>query len=242
MKNITYSYTISLEGNDIDVKYARTLKAGDALTLERVNDELDTYEIVVTSAEGKQLDMLSYDESIGIAPFIDDDTLSVVSATVTDVTVTEGASRVKDITEISFDVEYSYDETALEPFTGGYDVSGFMPQDNTMLALCLYRALDYGENIITQTHLNRYEFEVDMDDDTKEFFDIDWKDEDYMFQGEVLFNETFTKCKVRSKIYSDSDNIVLETDALDAETLLTFVNHQRIFGDEKALTDCEVEL
>ena len=77
---------------------------------------------------------------------------------------------------------------------------------------------------------------------TKEFFDIDWKDEDYMFQGEVLFNETFTKCKVRSKIYSDSDSIALETDALDAETLLTFVNHQRIFSDEKALTDCEVEL
>jgi hypothetical protein len=242
MKNIKYSYTISLEGNDIDVKSARTLKAGDALTLERVNDELDTYEIVVSSADGRQLDMLSYDESVGIAPFMDDGSVSVVLAQVTAVTVKEGPSRAKDITEILFSVEFSYDETAVEPFCGGYDINGFMPQDNTMLALCLYRALDYGENIITQTHLNRYEFEVDMDDDTKQFFDIDWQDEDYMFQGEVLFNESFTKCKVRSKIYSDSHNIPLETDALDAETLLTFVNHLRIFNDEKALTDCEVEL
>ena len=242
MNKTVYSYTISLEGNDFDAKTAQSLKAGDSLCLERVTDELDTYEIVVSTADGKQLDMLGYDESVGIAPFIDNGSVEIVSAKVESVQVKQGQSRAKDVTHLTFGVEFAFDETAVEPFCGGYDVCGFMPKDNTMLALCLYRLLDYNENIITQTHLNRYEFEVDMDDDTKQFFDVEWKDEDYMFQSEILFNETFTKCKVRSKIYSESDEIMLETDAQDAEVMLTFVNHVRIFDDEKAVADCEVEL
>ena len=242
MNRTVYSYTIALEGNDFDAKTAQSLKAGDGLCLERVCDELDTYEIVVSTTDGRQLDMLSYAESVGIAPFIDDGSVEILSAQVDSVQVKQGPSRAKDVTYLTFSVEFGYDETAVESFCGGYDVCGFMPQDNTMLALCLYRLLDYNENIITQTHLNRYEFEVDMDDDTKQFFDVEWQDEDYMFQSEILFNETFTKCKVRSKIYSDSDEILLESDLQDAEVMLTFVNHVRIFNDEKALTDCEVEL
>ena len=242
MKKTVYSYTISLEGNDMDAKTARGLKSGDALKLERVTDSLDTYEIVVSTADGRELDMLSYAESVATAPFIDDGSLVVNSASVTEVRVKEGPSRAKDMTYVTFGVEYSYDEQVLQPFCSGYDIYGFMPQNNTMLALCIYRLLDYNENIITQTHLNRYEFEVDMDDDTKQSFDVDWSDEDYMFQSEVLFDETFTKCKVRSKIYSDSGSIPLETDGQMAEVMLTFVNHLRIFGDENPLTDCEVEL
>ena len=242
MKNTVYSYTIALEGNDIDVKTARGLKNGDKLTLERVTDQLDTYEIVVSTEKGGALDMLGYVESVAVAPFMDDGGLSVLSAQVTSVQTQDGPTRARDMTYINFDVEYSYDENVIVPFCSGYDINGFMPQNNTMLALCIYRLLDYNEEIITQTHLNRYEFEVDMDDDTRQFFDVEWKDEDYMFQSEVLFNETFTKCRVRSKIYSDSDEIMLETDIQDAEVMLTFVNHVRIFNDEKPLTDCEVEL
>ena len=243
MSTISYSYTISLEGNDMQAKAARSLKAGDALCLDRITDELDTYEIVVSTPDGKQLDMLTYAESVALAPFIDDGSVKVVSAQVVQVTAKDGASRAKDMTYITLCVEYEYDETAVEPFTSGYDINGFMPNDDTMLALCIYRLLDYNEDIITQTHLNRYEFEVDMDDDTKQFFDISWNDdEDYMFSCEILFNETFTKCKVRSKITSDSNEFALETDADMAQTILTFVNHLRIFNDEKPLTDCEVEL
>ena len=194
MNTTVYTYTISLEGNDMDVKTARSLKAGDTLCLDRLTDELDTFEIVVSTADGKQLDMLSYAESVALAPFIDDGSVNILSAQVTKVAAKDGATRAKDMTYITFAVEYEYDENAVQPFTSGYDISGFMPQDDTMLALCIYRLLDYNEDIITQTHLNRYQFEVDMDDDTKQFFDIDWdEDEDYMFQCEILFNETITK-------------------------------------------------
>lgn len=243
MNTTVYTYTISLEGNDMEAKAARSLKAGDALCLDRITDELDTFEIVVSTCDGKQLDMLTYAESVALAPFIDDGSVKIVSATVENVSTKDGVSRAKDVTYITFKVEYEYDENAVEPFTSGYDISGFMPTDDTMLALCIYRLLDYNEDIITQTHLNRYEFEVDMDDDTKQFFDVEWdEDEDYMFCCEILFNETFTKCKVRSKIISDSGETAVETDDEMAQTMLTFVNHLRIFNDEKPLTDCEAEL
>ena len=243
MNTVTFRYTITLVGNDLDAKTAQALSAGDSLVLSRVEDEYDTYEIVVSTSDGKALDMLGYEESVGIAPFIDSGVAKILSAQVEKVTTTQGKSRATDETCVELAVEFRYDEQQLTVFRGGYDdVPAFMPTEDALYSLCLYRLLDYGMDIITQTHLNRYLFEVDMDDDTKQFFDIDWQDEAYMFQGEVLFNESFTKCKVRSKIYSDSENIPLETDALDAETLLTFVNHLRIFNDEKALTDCEVEL
>ena len=68
MQNTKFKYTISLQGNDMDVKAAKALKSGDKLDLKRVWDEYDTYEIVVYTEKGEGLDMLGYAESVGIAP------------------------------------------------------------------------------------------------------------------------------------------------------------------------------
>ena len=43
MQNTTFKYTISLQGNDMDVKAAKALKKDDKLQPKRVWDEYDTY-------------------------------------------------------------------------------------------------------------------------------------------------------------------------------------------------------
>ncbi len=243
MAQTTFKYTLEIQGNDIDAKTAKSLKKGDSLSLKRIYDSMDTYEIVVYTSDDKELDMLGYAESVGIAPFLDDQRLCVVCATVDDVSVTEGSSHASDITYVNFSVVFEYDDTVLAPFGGGYnETMAFMPADDDVFCLCLYRLLDYNMPIITQTHLNRYEFEVDMDDDTKTFFDIDWDDEDYFFTTEILFDETFTKCRMTSRIYSETKNYPLPTTEKTACTLMTFVNHVRIFNDQEAITDCSIDL
>ena len=242
MNTVTFRYTITLVGNDLDAKTAQALSAGDSLVLSRVEDEYDTYEIVVSTSDGKALDMLGYEESVGIAPFIDSGSAKILSAQVESVTTTPGKSRATDETCVEFAVEFWYDEQQLTVFRGGCDdIPAFMPTEDALYSLCLYRLLDYGMDIITQTHLNRYLFEVDMDDDTKQYFDFEWDDEDWFFATEILFNESFTKCKVRSRLYSDSGEVTMPCDEDSAQTMLTFVNHLRIFNDENPINDCEVE-
>lgn len=242
MQNTTFKYTLSLQGNDIDAKAAKNLKQGDKLELKRVWDEFDTYEIVVYTENGDGLDMLGYAESVGIAPFMDNGSVNVVSAVVSDVEIVEGASRAKDITNVHFEVVFAYDDEILAPFGGGYDETmAFMPKNDAIFSLCLYRLLDYNMPIITQTHLNRYEFEVDMDDDTKMFFDIPFDDEDYFFTVEVLFDETFTKCRMSSRVYSESKQYLMPVDEHTADVMMTFINHLRIFNEEKSITECEID-
>lgn len=242
MKNTVFKYTIALEGNEMDVKAAQQLKKDDALVLQRVYDELDTYEIVVSTQEGVGLDMLGYAESVGVAPFIDREMVVVNSAKVTSVEVVPGKTHAKDMTYINFDVDFGYDDSVLAPFGGGYDETmAFMPKGDAIFSLCLYRILDYNMPIITQTHLNRYEFEVDMDDDTKMFFDIPWDDEDYFYTVEILFNETFTKCRMSSRVYSETKQYLIPCGEHTADVMLTFINHTRIFNDQKTVTECEVE-
>ena len=87
------------------------------------------------------------------------------------------------------------------------------PKEDAIFSLCLYRILDYNMPIITQTHLNRYEFEVDMDDDTKMYFDIPFDDEDYFFTVEILFNETFAfESKDISRVDVDAFGNLIFTD------------------------------
>lgn len=242
MEKTTFKYTLALEGNDMETKVAKALKKGDELLLQRVYDEFDTYEIVVSTKDGKGLDMLGYAESIGIAPFLDNGLAEVVSATVTEVATEEGESRAKDITYVSFDAVFAYDEECLAPFGGGYnETMAFMPKDDAIFSLCLYRILDYNMPIITQTHLNRYEFEVDMDDDTKVYFDIPFDDEDYFFTVEILFNETFTKCRMASRVYSEIKQYLMPVNEHTADIMMTFINHHRIFNDEKSITECEID-
>ena len=242
MNQTTFKYTISLEGNDIDAKAAKALKKGDSLQLKRVCDQYDTFEIVVYTEKGEGLDMLGYAESVGIAPFIDNGSAKILSATVTEVNVCEGATHAADTTQVNFDVVFEYDDGYLAPFGGGYDETmAFMPKGDAIFSLCLYRILDYNLPIITQTHLNRYEFEVDMDDDTKMFFDIPFDDEDYFFTVEVLFNENFTKCRMSSRVYSENKQYIMPVDEHTADVMMTFINHVRIFNEQEPVTECEID-
>ena len=106
---VRVTYKLYISGNDLDAKAAQKLKAGDELKLVRLDDELDTYEILITTREGKELDMLSYQESIGIAPFLDNGDLNFISATVVSSQVNPGKTRAKDETVVAFDVLYEYD-------------------------------------------------------------------------------------------------------------------------------------
>lgn len=242
MNQTTFKYTISLEGNDIDAKAAKALKKGDSLQLKRVCDRYDTFEIVVYTEKGEGLDMLGYAESVGIAPFIDNGSAKILSATVTEVETVDGATHAADTTQVNFDVVFEYDDEYLAPFGGGYDETmAFMPKGDAIFSLCLYRILDYNLPIITQTHLNRYEFEVDMDDDTKMFFDIPFDDEDYFFTVEVLFNENFTKCRMSSRVYSENKQYIMPVDEHTADVMMTFINHVRIFGEQEPVTECEID-
>ena len=242
MKNTVFKYTIGVEGNEMEAKVAQALKKDDELVLSRVHDTLDTYEIVVSTQDGTDLDMLGYVESIGIAPFMDKELVKVKSAKVTSVDVVPGQTHAKDVTYVNFDVDFAYEDSILAPFGGGYDETmAFMPKGDAIFSLCLYRILDYNMPIITQTHLNRYEFEVDMDDDTKMFFDIPWDDEDYFYTVEILFNETFTKCRLSGRIYSETKQYLIPCGEHIADVLLTFLNHVRIFNDQDPVTECDVE-
>lgn len=43
---VRVTYKLYISGNDLDAKAAQKLKAGDELKLVRLDDELDTYEIL----------------------------------------------------------------------------------------------------------------------------------------------------------------------------------------------------
>ena len=83
--------------------------------------------------------------------------------------------------------------------------------------------------------------EVDMDDDTKVYFDIPFDDEDYFFTIEILFNETFTKCRMASRVYSETKQYLMPVDEHTADVMMTFINHVRIFNEEKSITECEID-
>ncbi|MEG0090977.1 MAG: hypothetical protein RSA20_04085 [Oscillospiraceae bacterium] len=240
MAQATFSYSLCVEGNDIDAKNAQRVQVGEALTLKRMEDEFDTFELVVCTLGGKELDMLSYPESVGIAPFLDDGTVQLVASSVTSATMIPGKTRSKDRTRLTFNFTFQYDEKAVTEFLGGANVHGFMPTQDVFFALCLYRCLDYDEQIISQTHKNRYEFEVDLDDDTKPFFEVPFGDGDYFYVVEALFNEEFTQCKMSGKIYSDSEQYPIELLENDCDRMLLLINHYRIFGDEDPIKACEI--
>ncbi|MEG2081743.1 MAG: hypothetical protein RR011_00770 [Oscillospiraceae bacterium] len=240
MAQATFKYSLLIEGNDIDAKNAQRVKLGDSLLLKRMEDEFDTFEMVICTDSGKELDMLSYPESVGIAPFLDDGTLKIVDITVTNAMLALGKTRSRDKTHIGFTITFQYDETCLREFLGGSNVAGFMPTQDLFYALCLYRILDYDEEIVTRTHKNRYEFEVDLDEDTQPFFEVPFGKGNYFYQAAALFNEDFTQCKMSCKIYSDSEEYPLELSENDCDQFLLLINHYRIFEDEDPIKACEI--
>ena len=118
---IKHTYRLQFEGNDLDAKDVQKLTTGESLTVERLRDEEDTYDILVKTGRGRELDMLSYGESLGIAPYLDDGSLSVAGAHVEDVSVRQGKTRSRDVTSLVFSIEYEYGE-GLEPMEKDVEV------------------------------------------------------------------------------------------------------------------------
>lgn len=241
MKNIAIDYFITIEGADLDAKCAKKLKAGDFLSASRIYDEEDTYEILITDRDKKELGLLDYKESLGIAPFLDEEGLKILSCIVKNVTFTQGKSRAGDLTKVEFSINFEYDEDSLLPNTFGDGTFAFLPFENRVLAMSLYCALDYDMPVISQTHLNRYVIDIDLNEDSKEMFEVNFdEDENYFFFIQLLLNESFSKCRLTCKLYSDKDSFDITLTDEEKQTVLELVNHRRIFSDEKTLS-CEIE-
>ena len=232
MNKFSKSYFITLEGNDLDVKNVQKLKTGDKLKLGRVEDGEDTFEITVSTQSDKMIDMLAYCDSVGVAPFIDEGSVTVESVTVDKVDVKPGKSRAKDKTILQFTAEYSYDEETLVPFARG-DISAFIPQDNIVMAMGISHVINSGEDMIMrQPYLNMYDMQVQLTADMAEILpDIDVS-AGGQFYAMVLFNEKFDRCKVTAKITQADNEFEIELSEYEKQSALTFVNHLRIFGGE----------
>ena len=245
MTEMTTTYAITLEGNDLDVKKVQKLKSGDTLALKRMNDAEDTYEICVCFADGREIDMLSYAESIGVAPFIDDGTVTVSKAEVSSVEVKPGKSRAKDVTTLYFKVTYSYDEEVLARFQDS-DVMAFYTDEDAVLTMAAFSvAAGDSDVVMSRPYLNLYTMDMPMEYGWQyEMYDCDYEENTtYNFYAHALFNETFTKCKVMAKIYNpdkENDEVELELDENEKQTVVTLVNHARIFDGEEGV-NCEIE-
>lgn len=226
MNTVAVKYRITLEGNDIDVKKVQKLKSGTPLLLKRICDAEDTYEICVCHSDGREIDLLTYAESIGIAPFIDAGLVTAAAKT-DSVQVKPGKSRAKDVTVLTAEVEYTYDETVLE-FCRGRQAPGFIYPGDTVLSLAVLTVINGDSDVLVQRpYLNLYTMEL--------------TDGENRVECHTLFDEKFTKCKISAKIYN-KENIEQELDLEESEkeTVLTLINHARIFDGEEGI-NCEIE-
>ena len=237
MRIIKHSYKLYIRGNDLDAKAAQKLKAGDSLNLVRMADAEDTYEIVITTARGKETDMLSYRESVGIAPFLDEGNLTVKRAEVDRVEIKKGKTRAKDETIVCFTVTYRYEEE-LKPVLSD-DVLAFIPDYDIVLANAIYRCLSE-EKTFDKVYLNCYEMDCPVKDRDILRGDEDFENGDFIFNCMVLFNPEFTKCKISAKLYNEDIEYMLRLPPEIQKTALELVNHRRIFEGEDPLC-CEIE-
>ncbi|MEG1863051.1 MAG: hypothetical protein RR198_05535 [Oscillospiraceae bacterium] len=241
MTNLQTKYTLIIEGDDLDAKAARKLKEGDPLKLKRLNDPLDSFEIVVYSPQDKELDMLSYPESLGIAPYMDNGSLKIVSATVISLTCSQGKVRSGDMSYLSFSVEYSFDEELLEPYFSQTGILAFMPCDDCVLTMANYCLLDRGVSPIGQTHLNRYVLSTPLNDASRLIFDLDFKENvQYFFCAQVLFNESFTLCKTSAQVYCEGESYQVDLEENEMLSLIELINHYRILNNQDPV-DCQIE-
>lgn len=232
MNKFSKSYFLTLEGNDLDVKNVQKLKAGDSLKLGRVEDGEDTFEITVSTQADKMIDLLAYCDSVGIAPFIDEGSVLVLSAVVDRVEVKQGKSRAKDRTTLYFTVEYSYDEETLVPFEKE-KIAAFVPKDNIVLAMGIFRVMNSGEDMVfSQPYLNMYDMTVPLTAQMAELLPDIECEKGGRFYATVLFSEKFEKCRVRGKITQGDNEFELELTEYEKQAALTFVNHLRIFNGE----------
>ncbi len=233
--NITVKYTIQLEGNDIDTKKVQKLKSGTPLLLKRVNDAEDTFEICVCHPDGREIDMLSYSESIGIAPFIDEEIITV-AAVVDKVEVKPGKSRAKDLTILTLNVEYSCEDLQTVQTEKCF---GFIDSEDIILTLATLNAVLGDKDMpVERPYLNLYTMDLPVTNGAKEYFEYDFaQDEQYILAVKALFNPDFTKGRISAALCNKEgeEKEIIELEENEKQTVLTLVNHARIFDGEEGI-------
>ena len=241
MTDITLHFSLAIEGDDLDAKTAKKLNPQDKLILKRLDDQLDSFEIVICTAEGKELDMLSYPESLGLAPYIDQGSVTFQNASLDNMVFTPGKVRAKDMTRLNLTAHFSFDEAILVPYHSQSGTFAFMPSDNRILAMANFAILDYETGPIEQTYLNCYVLDIDLDEDSRPLFPVSYEEnQDYFFCAQALFNEAFTKCRITAKVYSGNDSFNIDLEAEETAYFLELINHYRIFLDQEPII-CEIE-
>ncbi len=237
MTKITKSFSIAYEGWDLNAKTLSNLTKGTPLSFKRIEDELDTYEIVICY-KNIEIDMLSYEESLSIAPYLDMDLLNINLIEIDKVTLTKGKTNAQNITKIDLNIEIEYNEEYLELYSS---IKGdvLLCQSNTPLSMAIITLNDYEEEIISQPYLNQYTFSIDIDADSQFLFEeVDFSEDNaYFYNCEMLLNEDFSKCKIKSYTQNESQDIAnLILSDFEKQTFLELVNHYRIFKDEEILS------
>lgn len=228
------TYNITVEDDELLVKTASKLTLGRPLFLKRINDGEDTFEIGVYTEKDALLCLLSYEESVGIAPFMDRG-LVEVSARAGQARLVKGSRKSLDKTELSLSAEYTYDDEKLTLFPG--DTVGFIPSYDRLLSAFICHVLTgAGDIVMDRPYLNYFTCHISLTAPVRELFDGANR-----LECSVHTDEKFTKCKIYAKIY-DKDNKEKEVELKEEEkdTALTFVNHALIFSSAEPI-DPEIE-
>lgn len=233
MKNIKGIYRISAFGADLDAKALQKLNKGDELVLKRLEDSLDTYEILVCGKDGKELDMLEYGESLGIAPYMDSLLAACTGAQVDSVQVKKGKSRAKDETVLTFTAVFEYDDS-LEVLEKNGKVI-FLPADDIIAACAGVSGAENGGDF-TDRDKDGYSLYMVMSDVVGNMYFEDFdREKNYILKATLVTKEEKYTAKARlfaakeGEEYRLAENIALNES--EQETLLTLVNHYRIFSD-----------
>ncbi len=237
MQILHNEFSISYEGWDLTAKTLYKLNNGTALDFKRVEDELDTYEIVI-SYNNLEIDMLSYEDSLTIAPYLDLDLIKFNSVVVKDIKLIHGKTNAQNIINITVSTHLYYDEEYLQVYSSSKG-KVFLSRVNRPLSMAIIALNDYEESIIEQPYLNQYIFSIDIDKDTKFLFPENkfTEDKSYFFYCEMLLNEDFSKCKILSYIKDeDEEKTDLSLSEFEKETFLELVNHYRIFKEEDVIS------
>ena len=229
MKIILGTKKFTVEDDELTVKAAAKLTEGEKLEIKRISDREDTFEIGLYTTSGTLLALMSYADSVGIAPFMDTEEISVRSW-VGKSELVKGAKKKEDKVILTAWIEYRYDEQTLEEFSG--ESFGFIPSDNRLLAAFIAHVLaGAGDIVMAREYLNYFTCDMILQGGTKELFDGRVR-----LSCSVLTDEKFTKCKINTKIY-DKDNNETSFRLTDEEkqTALVFVNHALIFAGEEGI-------
>ncbi len=236
MQKITKNFTISYEGWDLTAKNLSKLLEGASLSYERICDDMDTFEIVITH-DNTEIDMLSYEDSLSLAAYLDLELLKIDNMILKNSEIIKGKTNAQNIINLNFSADILFDDEYLTLYNSskGYV---FLSRANRPLSMAIIALNDYEENIIEQTFLNQYTFSIDIDEDSMFLFpEIDFEeDKGYYFGCEILLNEDFSKCKISSYIQDENEEkTALTLSEFEKETFLELVNHYRIFKEEDTL-------